>query len=93
MKTLLTPRLLGYLIRKKYQYFLLTTTRIDQSDATIGIMLKPVKKHPLLPKLPKPFDRYCGITEDLLQLSKGKMGTQVTVKLAISEMKKSSVNH
>ena len=81
MKTLLTPRLLGYLIKKGYRFFLSQTTCIDQADAYVGITLKPVKKHPLLQKLPKPFSAYCSIFYQPFQSVSDKANTKILVEL------------
>lgn len=81
MKTKLTPRLLGFLIKNGYKYFLSQTTRIDQEGACIGITLKPVKKHPLLQKLPEPFSAYCNVIQEPVQMALGVVNTTVMVDL------------
>ncbi|WP_299291865.1 hypothetical protein [uncultured Mucilaginibacter sp.] len=87
MKTLLTPRLLGYLIKKGYKFFLSQTTCIDQDDAYVGITLKPVKKHPLLQKLPKPFSAYCSIFYQPFQRVSDKANTKILVELNARDLK------
>lgn len=87
MKTKLTPRLLGFLIRKGYKFFLSQTTCIDQADAYVGITLKPVRKHPLLQKLPKPFNAYCNIIQEPVQMALGINNTAIMVDLALSDAK------
>ena len=82
MKTVLTKRLLGYLIKKGYKYCLSKTSLLDHSTQQVGIMLKPVKKHPLLQKLPKPYENYFDITEEPLQFVSGTKNTEVTVELS-----------
>ena len=86
MKALLTPRLLGYLIKKGYKFFLSQTTCIDQEDAYVGITLKPVKKHPLLQKLPQPFNNYCSIFKEPLQMVSGLANTMVLVELNAQDL-------
>ncbi len=81
MKTKLTPRLLGFLIKKGYKYFLSQTTCIDQEDAYVGITLKPVKKHPLLQKLPSPFNAYCNLVQEPVQMALGLHNTRIVVEL------------
>ncbi len=88
MKTTLTPRLLGFLIKKGYKYFLSQTTRIDQEDACIAITLKPVKKHPLLQKLPQPFNAYYSITREPFQMASGVENTIIVVDLKQTDAKK-----
>ncbi|RYE35737.1 MAG: hypothetical protein EOP42_05930 [Sphingobacteriaceae bacterium] len=88
MKTKLTPRLLGFLIKKGYKYFLSQTTCIAQEDAYIGITLKPVKKHPLLQKLPKPFSAYCSIFQEPVQMATGVYNTAVVVDLEARDAEK-----
>ncbi|RYE33596.1 MAG: hypothetical protein EOP42_08185 [Sphingobacteriaceae bacterium] len=87
MKTKLTPRLLGFLIKKGYKYFLSQTTCIDQEDAYVSITLKPVKKHPLLQNLPEPFSAYCSIFQDPAQMALGIFNTKIVVDLEIKDMK------
>jgi len=81
MKAVLTPRLLGFLIKKDYKFFLSQTICIDQEDAYVGITLKPVKKHPLLQKLPHPFSGYCSIFREPLQMIFGIANTRILVEL------------
>ena len=88
MKTLLTPRLLSFLIKKGYKYCLSETTCINQQDAYIGITLKPVKKHPLLQKLPKPFNAYYSIITEPLQMAFGLHNTLVLVDLDVKDMER-----
>ncbi|MGI4750618.1 MAG: hypothetical protein ACRYFB_08295 [Janthinobacterium lividum] len=88
MKTKLTPRLLGFLIKKGYKYFLSQTTCIDQEGAYVGIMLKPVKKHPLLQKLPKPFSSYYSIIQEPVQMAWGLHNTSIVVDLGIRDAEK-----
>ncbi|MVN22888.1 hypothetical protein [Mucilaginibacter arboris] len=89
MKTILTKRLLGFLIKKGYKYCLSKTSFIDQQDAPhIGIMLKPVKKHPLLQKLPKPYENYFTITREPLEMASGTSDAQVIVELSEKDYQK-----
>lgn len=81
MKALLTPRLLGYLIMKGYQFFLCQTTYKNQEDTYADITLKPVKKHPLLQNLPEPFSAYCSIFYKPFQMVTGMPSTRVLVEL------------
>lgn len=86
MKTKLTPRLLGYLIKKGYKYCLSQTTCIDQEDAYLAITLKPVKKHPLLPKLPKSFSAYYNILQEPLKMATGINNTRIMVELGLRDV-------
>ena len=88
MEATLTPRLLSFLIRKGYKYFLTRTACINRADAYIGIILKPVKKHPLLQKLPEPFNAYCSIIQEPVQMAGGLDNTLVTVKLGTKDFEK-----
>lgn len=88
MKTTLTPRLLSFLIKKGYKYFLSQTIRIDQEDAHVGITLKPVKKHPLLQKLPQPFSAYYSIIQEPVQMASGIKNTAIVVDLLQSDAEK-----
>lgn len=88
MKTLLTPRLLGFLIKKGYKYCLSQTTCIDQDDAYIGITLKPVKKHPLLQNLPKPFSAYYNIIQEPVKMAFGLSNTRILVELKMRDVEK-----
>lgn len=81
MKTELTPRLLGFLIKKGYRYFLSQTTRSDREDIRVCITLKPVKKHPLLQKLPQPFNAYYNIIQEPVQMATGMNNTAILVEL------------
>lgn len=81
MKTKLTKRLLGYLIKKGYKYCLSKTFFQEYKDTNVGIILKPVKKHPQLQKLPSPYDNYLNITEEPLQMTSDDFGAQVFVEL------------
>lgn len=88
MKTKLTPRLLSFLIKKGYKYCLSQTTCIDQEDAYVGITLKPVKKHPLLQKLPKPFSSYYSIIQEPVQMALGLHNTKIMVELGLKDAEK-----
>ncbi len=88
MKTELTKRLLGFLIKKGYKYCLSKTFFLNQHDTTIGIILKPVKKHPLLQKLPYPYDTYLGITAEVLQMASGTLHTKIFVELNGTDFKR-----
>ncbi|WP_419803276.1 hypothetical protein [Mucilaginibacter sp.] len=81
MKTELTPRLLGFLIKNEYKYFLSQTTRTDQESVRVCITLKPVKKHPLLQKLPQPFNAYHNIIHGLVQMGARMNDTEILVEL------------
>lgn len=86
MKTVLTKRLLGFLIKRGYKYCLSQTISISEMVATNrGITLKPVKKHPLLGKLPNPFQAYYGIIREPFQMASGIIGTSVFVELSTKE--------
>lgn len=88
MTTKLTPRLLGFLIKRGYKFFLSQTSSINQDDANIGISLKPVKKHPLLQKLPQPFQTYYNIIQEPVQMAFGVFNTLITVELSRKEKEK-----
>lgn len=88
MKTKLTKRLLGYLIKKGYKYCLSKTFFLENKDTNVGIILKPVKKHPQLQKLPSPYDTYLNITEEPLQMTSEAFGAQVFVELSQADFKK-----
>jgi hypothetical protein len=88
MTTKLTPRLLGFLIKRGYKYLLSQTSCINQEDAYIGITLKPVKKHPVLQKLPRPFQAYYNIIQEPVQMAFGLNNTSVMVELSSKEQEK-----
>ena len=89
MKTVLTKRLLGFLIKKGYKYCLSKTSFLDQQHApSIGIMLKPVRKHPLLQKLPKPYENYFTINQESLSMASGNFDKQVMVELSEKDYQK-----
>ena len=81
MKKKLTPRLLSFLIRKGYKYCLSQIPCINPEDNAIDITLKPVKKHPLLQKLPEPFSAYYNILLEPLEMTSGLDNTRVMVEL------------
>lgn len=87
MKTKLTTSLLSFLIRKGYKYCLSQTTCLDLPDANICILLKPVKKHPLLQKLPKPFSAYYEIIQEPFRLATEVNNAQVMVELSLMDAK------
>lgn len=76
------------MIRKGYKYCLSQTTCINQKDAYIGITLKPVKKHPLLQKLPQPFTAYHNILQEPLQMAFGLHNTKIMVEIALKDIEK-----
>lgn len=88
MKTVLTKRLLGFLIKRGYKYCLSQITCIDKHDAYTGITLKPVKKHPNLGKLPRPFQNYYNIIHEPLQMASGIIGTKIWVELSGKDFEK-----
>lgn len=88
MKTKLTPRLLGFMIKKGYKYCLSQTTYINQEDAYVNITLKPVRKHPLLQKLPKPFSSYYSIIQEPVQMALGIHNTIIMVELGWKDAEK-----
>lgn len=92
MRTILTKRLLGFLIEKGYTYCLSQISAIDHQDAKIGILLKPVKKHPVLHDLPKPYQRYYDLLVEPFLMSSGIAGTRVLVELSSAEAKKFSID-
>lgn len=85
MKTLPTPRLLGFLIEKGYKYCLFETTCINQHKAYAGITLKPVKKHPLLQNLLYPFNACYSIIREPLQMATGLANTLILVELGFKK--------
>lgn len=82
MKTELTKRLLGFLIKRGYKYCLSQTTYLNKQDTNTGITLKPVKKHPNLGKLPRPFQNYYDIIREPLQMASGIAGSEIWVELS-----------
>ena len=86
----LTPRLLGFLIKRGYKYFLSHTSCIDQEDAYIGITLKPVKKHPLLHKLPQPYKAYCNVVQQPALMAMGIINTVIMVELGVKDTLKAA---
>lgn len=88
MKTELTKRLLGFLIKRGYKYCLSQITYINKQDTNTGITLKPVKKHPNLGNLPRPFQNYYNIIHEPLQMASGMTGSQVWVELSGKDFEK-----
>ncbi|RYE23738.1 MAG: hypothetical protein EOP42_22975 [Sphingobacteriaceae bacterium] len=91
MQTILTKRLLGFLIEKGYTYCLSQISAVDYQDAKVNILLKPVKKHPILHDLPHPYQRYYDLLVEPFLMSSGIAGTQVLVELSTAEAKKFSL--
>jgi hypothetical protein len=86
MKTVLTKRLLGFLIKRGYKYCLSqTTSSCEMVASNKTITLKPVKKHPLLGRLPRPFQVYYAIIHEPFQMASGIIGTSVFVELSIKD--------
>jgi hypothetical protein len=88
MKTVLTKRLLGFLIKRGYKYCLSQTTSsggMIASNKAKAIILRPVKKHPLLGKLPNPFQAYYDIFCEPFQMASEIIDASVFVELSIKE--------
>ncbi|RYY33709.1 MAG: PAS domain S-box protein [Sphingobacteriaceae bacterium] len=66
MNVTLTPQLLGDLIEKGYTYMLASTTH--NSDDSTPVILRPVKKLPVLQDLPDGYETYYRITREPMQL-------------------------
>ena len=79
MKIPFTPQLLGDLIEKGYTYVLANTTEIASSEV---IVLKPVRKKPMLKKLPLGFETFYKITREPMQLACGVDGVVVELDYA-----------
>lgn len=62
-----------------YRYFLSRTTIIQGEDADICITLVPVKKIPVLKKLPDNFDTFFSIGAEPRQMAKGVDETIILV--------------
>jgi hypothetical protein len=91
MEMLLTPHLLGYLIKKKYRYLLTKTTCTNSGNKQVNIKFEPVKKHPLLHMLPEPFNGYRNISHDLLHVCSSTNDAIVTVELTTRELQQSNL--
>ncbi|MGI4019985.1 MAG: hypothetical protein ACRYFA_00625 [Janthinobacterium lividum] len=82
MKMTLTTSLLQFLIQGGYKYCLSQTCAIGQDeDAFTSITLKPVKKNPLLKKLPELFEMYYNLIREPSEMASGKLGFLIRVKL------------
>ncbi|MFC0513489.1 hypothetical protein ACFFGT_04730 [Mucilaginibacter angelicae] len=81
MQKILTIELLETLIGRGYRYCLSRTTNILGEDADLCITLLPVKRAPLLKKLPERFDTYFKIDEEPRQMAMGIDETIVLVDL------------
>ncbi|MEO6498477.1 MAG: PAS domain S-box protein [Mucilaginibacter sp.] len=67
MNVTLTPQLLGDLIEKGYTYMLASTAFNADNDNT-PVILKPVKKLPVLQNLPAGYETYYRITREPMQM-------------------------
>jgi hypothetical protein len=86
MKTVLTKRLLGFLIKRGYKYCLSQTISSGEiASSNKLVTLKPVRKQPLLGRLPNPFQAYHAIIQEPFQMASGILGTSVFVELSVKE--------
>ncbi|MBB6107598.1 hypothetical protein [Mucilaginibacter lappiensis] len=90
MRSLLTPKLLQFLINQGYRYCLSKTTCIFGPDANVCIILTPVKYIPVLRRLPEKYDTYFKITEEPVQMADGIDETLIIVDLSTVKVEHSS---
>jgi hypothetical protein len=88
MKTKLTKRLLGFLIKRGYKYCLSSTYFNDSDIAPVAITLKPVIKHPLLQKLPSPYNTYLNLLDGFWTLLFANPDREVFVELSEADFKR-----
>lgn len=87
MKTELTKRLLGHLIRKGYKYYLSKNSPRRLHSTSNSILLRFVKNHPNAHKLPKPYEGYNNNMLEPLKMASGVAGTLITVDLSATQLK------
>ncbi|QJD94546.1 hypothetical protein HH214_00985 [Mucilaginibacter robiniae] len=85
MDILLTPKVLGYLIKHGYKYCM---AKFELQDSVVSITLLPAKRKPLLSVLRKKYDHYYSITEEPFQMVSGLIhaGSRIYIKLNKQEL-------
>ncbi|TWR28875.1 hypothetical protein FPZ43_11430 [Mucilaginibacter pallidiroseus] len=83
MKLQLTKGLLCFLKNKGYRYCLSKTTIAGCEGEIVRITLTPKKQRPRIRFLPKGYDSYFNINEDLQLMANGIDGVFVEVELSV----------
>lgn len=86
MKTKLTSQILDFLVKEGYNYCLSQTQTIGKRRVSVEITLTPVRKKPVLEKLPPGFDTYFNINEEPRQMVLGVDETRFYVNLQTEEL-------
>lgn len=85
MSIILTPAVLGHLIRHGYKYCL---AKFEMNDNFLSVTLLPTKRKPVLSFLQKEYDRYYAITEEPFQMALGigQADSKVFIKMNEQEL-------